>query len=157
VSVSSDMLKAQIAAVAAALGAIANIGKVYDYVPAVVGEADFKQTFYDASVGKILGWTIARESTRAQSRGVHSDQDLPAIVIRGWMGVGEKGKTGPAFDELIETVRDELARKENRTLGGNAEWCERANVRLSTMGFFGSVLCHYCEIVLPVGAMRVTY
>lgn len=139
-----------IVAIKALLVAVPNVGDVHDYVRLATNEQQFLSFFKDATSGRVLGWTITRESTNTVDRNVGAQMDTHIIVLRGWMGLKDGDATEKTFQALIESVRATFNAHANRKLSATAFFSGPCQVRQVTQGILGAVLCHYCELALPV-------
>jgi hypothetical protein len=125
-----------------------NVGKVYGYIPLLVTQSAFEAAFKDDANNRILGWAVTRENTASEDKKIQANADEHLVIVRGYMGIGDQGATETTFQGLIEAMRN--AFKQDRKLGGKAFYCRPMGARLVTSGVLGNVLCHYCELTLPV-------
>lgn len=132
------------------LGSVTNIGKVYDYERWAADWATFINLF-KANIGgvdQIRGWEIGRKAAQAQYDSNAEELTTHQFVIRGYMGVKDSDATEKTFNTLIEAIRTKF--RFNFKLNGTCELAGPVNVDLIDTRTFGSVLCHYCELSLPV-------
>ena len=130
------------------LTAIPGIGKVHDYerYPEKNDWSAFLALFKNTNNGQdhILGWTITRRSSGEK----HNDPIPHVYLIRGIMGMKDSAETDKSFTALIENVR--AAFRNNKTISNAALGHDYIQVSFQELRFFGSVLCHYCELTIVV-------
>lgn len=144
---SETLIRAEIAGL---LGSITNIGKVYDYERWAADWAVFINLFKTRinNVDQIRGWEIGRKAAQAQYDSNAEELTTHQFVIRGYMGVKDSDATEKVFTALIEAVRAKF--RFNFRLNNLCEHAGPVSADLVDTRTFGSVLCHYCELSLPV-------
>ena len=134
------------------LSAVPAVGQVHDYERWSNDWNKFLALFQDPATKQILGWEITRVA--APTDKLDNIEELVAhnYVIQGYMGLNDALATEKTFQALIEAVK--AAFRNQHTLGGlcmdagplSLEICEARN--------FGSVLCHYTKLTLPVSEIQ---
>jgi len=136
------------------LGAVADIGKVYDYERWAADWTAFINLFKTTigAVDQIRGWEISRRSVGEKQAvikiGSQAHEDDHLFVIRGYMGVSDANATEKTFNALIESIR--TAFRDNRNLNGACERHGRIQAPIIEFRLFGGALCHYAELNLTV-------
>lgn len=132
------------------ISGVTNIGKVYDYERWANDWGVFIQMFKTTVGGKdqVRGWEIGRKRAAARYDDNAEETTTHEYLLRGYMGVRDADATEKTFNALIEAVRGRF--RFDFTLGGNCESAGPVSVELIETRSFGSVLCHYCELSLPV-------
>ena len=137
------------------LNAVTNIGVVHDYERFSNDWAKFLDLFKTTIGGDtvIRGWTIAYDgfkTTRADfDPGILREHTFTIRGVLGWSDADESEKDA---QDLGETVCNAL--DDNATLHSNTYFdCGQAELTKESR-LFGSVLCHYLEIRLPVTEYR---
>jgi hypothetical protein len=105
-------------------------------------------TLFKATSGEILGWEISRSAAPGIYLNTVEEQINHRYLIRGYMGLQDATETELSFNEKIEAIRD--AFRSDMTLGGMNELPVGFDCRLIEPRSFGSVLCHYAEIIIEV-------
>ena len=134
------------AALKSLLEGISGINKVYDYQRWTADRAVYAALFKDTD--KIHFWCISRRAVTDTRRYTEQVDDVHRIVIRGYMALDDSEATEKTFQDLIDTVRQTL--RQNYTILGTAH---NSGPEINTIiehRVFGEVLCHYCEVELPV-------
>jgi len=138
-------LATQRAALQALLGSVPDIGVVHDCERFAPDWKTYLDRFKSATLGRIQGWTITRESTpeswltNAQTDRQHQ------WVLRGIRAIQDSARSEPVFQDLVEAVCRVL--RNDPTLQGTAEGDSGPpQVRVFEPRLFGDVLCHYVEI-----------
>lgn len=124
------------------------VGVVYDYERFSVDWNKFIGFFLDPASKKIIGWEITRQSAPSQYLNNYEEEVTPDYCIRGYMGVQDADRTDIKFNALIDLIRAEF--KKDMTMGGLNQGPQGFNVPTIDTRTFGSVLCHHCEIIIPV-------
>ena len=138
-----------ITATASILASVTGVGsKVHAYERWGADEAAFKALFVDS--GKVLGWTITRETTEAIDHVGGASMDTHAVVIRGYYSLDDSANTEKTFQDLIEAIRSKFNPNRRLTVSGtvNAHTSDRIQVRIVDHRMLAGVLVHYCELVL---------
>lgn len=129
------------------LNGVANIGKVYDYDRWSADWGTFINLFKDTS-GKICGWEICRKSAKADYDDNAEESTTHLYIMRGYMSLKDSSATEKTFNLLIEAIRN--AFRFNFSLNNNCEFAGPVIIEVIDVRSFGSVLCHYSELNLPV-------
>lgn len=134
------------AALKTILEGIEGINLVYDYQRWTRDPATFQTLFKDTD--KVHFWCVSRRAVTDTRRYTEQVDDVHRIVIRGYMSLDDSAATEKTFQDLIDEVRRTL--RQNYTISGTAQ---NSGPEINTIiehRMFGEVLCHYCEIELPV-------
>ncbi|MBI5075632.1 MAG: hypothetical protein HZB62_10780 [Nitrospirae bacterium] len=132
------------------LSGVTDIGKVYDYERWSADWGAFISLFKSTvgSKDQIRGCEIAR---RAAPGGYDSNAEeliRHQYVIRMYMSLSDADATEKTFNALIEAVKS--AFRFNFQLNDTCESAGPVSADIIEPRFFGSVLCHYAELSLPV-------
>lgn len=127
---------------------VPNRGIVHEYSRWCIDWEKFIKLFQDQSSKKILGWEITRQAAPGEYISNCEEQINHSYIIRGYMGLQDADRTEIKFNALIEAIRAEF--RNDFTLDGLNELPHGFDVRLIDERSFGSVLCHHCEIVIPI-------
>lgn len=135
-----------------------DIGVVYDYERYTNDWARFVDLFSDTIDGikQIRGWMIGYSGTPESEQAQFDDGTSPVLrqsrwVIRGYLGLDDSRETEKTFQDLVEDVLDALD-DDHTDLHDPADYFHvtPATAPIVEARVFGSVLCHYCEIVLTI-------
>ena len=127
---------------------IADIGKVYDYERWTADWQAFINLFKDSVSERILGWEIGRKGAPAEYDDNAEEMTSHQFFIRGYMGLKDADGTEKLFNAKIELIRAKF--RFNFTLDGLCEMAGPVSADIIELRMFGNVLCHYCELSLPV-------
>lgn len=132
------------------LSSVTDIGKVYDYDRWATDWSAFINFFKTIIAGKehIRGFEIIRTSAPAAYDDNAEETTTHQYRIRGYMSLKDADATEKTFNNLIEAIRDKF--RFNFDLNGKCEFAGPVSVDVVDVRTFGSVLCHYCELTLPV-------
>lgn len=132
------------------LSSVQDIGKVYDYDRWAADWGAFINLFKTVIAGKehIRGFEIVRVSAPSQYDDNVEETVFHKYVIRGYMSLKDAEATEKTFNSLIESIRERF--RFNFSLNGKCEFAGPVSVELIETRTFGAVLCHYCELTLPV-------
>jgi hypothetical protein len=136
------------------LGAVTDIGKVYDYERWAADWPTFINLFKTTigTVDQIRGWEIGRRSVKEQriTLGIASSGNEKAhgFLIRGYMRVNDAEASEKIFNALIESIA--TAFRANRKLNDTAKDHDFIQAEIIEFRLFGGVLCHYAELSLTV-------
>lgn len=108
----------------------------------------FLALFQDPTSKRILGWEITRRSAAGTYLSTVEEQVDGQYRVRGYMGLQDADQTDILFNALIDRIREEF--RADMTLGGLNQGPQGFSVETIDERMFGSVLCHYCEIIIPV-------
>jgi len=139
---SEVLIRAQIKSI---LSGVTGVSNVHDYQRWADRWDAFLSYFKDSN-DTINGWTITREKTPALCASVTHDERRHAFRIRGYYGLRDADETEITFQALIEAVC--AAFRAKRTLNSTAEDTDPVQVEIVELRVFGTVLCHYCELLL---------
>lgn len=128
------------------LQGVTGIGVVHDYER---WDANWTEMLaHYKSSGVLNGWAITR-------RGTSEDWDNMPVVeryhnfeISGIYSLSDATASEKTFQNLVDAVAAAL--RNDQTLGGACIVAGPVNVEAVEPRMFGSVLCHYCLIKLPV-------
>lgn len=129
------------------LSGVAGIGKVYDFERWCADWNTFLNLFKNDD-GRILGWEISRKSGVGSYLNQVEEEIDHVFEIHGYLPVNDAGQSEKVFNALIEDVR--AAFRTAMTLGGLNSYPQGFRVGTIDTRMFGNVLCHYCEITIPV-------
>lgn len=96
-------------ALLALLQAIPGIGLVHDHERYAKDTAKFRELYQASPDSPILGWHIRRVATAQDMTDVDDvsqREDRHTWEIRGYMSLDDAAGSEPAFDALIEAIRD---------------------------------------------------
>lgn len=130
---------------------VADIGVVHDYERFAGGDWGKFIEFFRCTIGgkeQIRGWELCRKAAPARYDSNGEETTTHQFVIRGYRGVRDADATEKDFNVQIEAVREKF--RFNFTLDGLCELAGPVSVEAIDVRMFGSVLCHYCELSLPV-------
>lgn len=150
----------------AILESVEGIGVVHDYERWAVDWNKILELFKPARQDKINGWMITRRSTDERVEVFGRNLVSHTFLIRGVYSLDDGASSEKTFQAIIEAIR--TAFRSRFDLNGA---CEATYLDVDAMGpggkvgvqvslietrMFGSILCHYCELLL--GAQeRVAY
>lgn len=120
--------------------------KVHDYERWAKTWEDYLAFF--ESDGLIKGWTITRTSTPETKSTTTSNMRTHTFLIRGYYSLDDSAASEKVFQNIIEDIATAFRTKP--TLNGKAFDSGPLQVSSVSAVMFGSVLCHYCELRLPV-------
>lgn len=122
----------------------------------------FKSTI--GGVDQIRGWVVTMDEQNPIVGGMGSARygaitRVYNALVFGVMGLKDSSNTETTFLNLVESVLDVLDGRTDLGLAAVVDYSVGpATVRLYQHRMFGSVLCHYCEIAVPVEVTKeLTY
>ncbi len=126
------------------VGAISDIGVVYDYERWAVDSARFIELFKTTigGIGQIRGVEITRGSAAEDE----TPERKHTYRLKCYMGLKDEDATEKTFNAIVEAICD--AFRADQTIGGVAEGHDYIQVATIELRMFGSVLCHYAELTL---------
>jgi hypothetical protein len=133
------------------LSGVAGIGVVHDYERWAVQYSDLLNYYVKNS--KLNGWAITRRSTEAEWSAMPVVDRTHQIEITGIYSLKDADASEKTFQDLIEAV--DAAVRFDHTLGGNCLVAGPLAVEVVEARMFGSVLCHYCLLRLPVQTREI--
>lgn len=107
--------------------------------------SDYLDLFKTAG-NKIDGWTMQMEGAPEVAGTSRTNYRGYAFVLRHIYGFDDTNGSQITFEDFNETVCDAL--RADPDLNGTATISSPPEIRISELRMFGSVLCHYAEIVL---------
>lgn len=134
------------------LSAVPGVGKVHNYERWSNDWNKFLALFQDPVSKRILGWEITRQSSPATKISNAEEETTHGYVLQGYMGLNDALATELEFNALIETIK--TAFRGNHTLGGFCLDAGPLSLDISEARTFGSVLCHYAKLMLPVSEIQ---
>lgn len=117
----------------------------------------FEHEMSDGTGNRVLGWMISRRTVEPDQEGADGSRfgavhRLYTFQIRGVMGFNDEDDTEGKFNALVDAVIDALDNNINMT-GAAAETVPQGagftSVGTIELRLFGSVVCHYVEIIFP--------
>lgn len=140
-------------AIESKLLSVTDIGRVHDYVRYAVSDRGFIELFRSSAFSgqaHIRGWQIRRQSVseEALTLGGGSVQRIHVYRIYGYLQINDDKKSEIYFNELVEDVAESF--RNDRTLGGVAQYHEYLQVDVVEEREFGDIVCHYVETTLNV-------
>lgn len=130
------------------LSAVPNVGKVHDYERWAVDWGKFIEFFKHTAAGRIQGWEICRTGMPSEKISNIEESRTHHFVVKGYMAVNDAQATEKTFNGIIEAICDEF--KGNHTLDGTCLDAGPVSAEVIDTRSFGSVLCHYAELKIPV-------
>ncbi len=132
------------------LSGVTDIGKVYDYDRWSADWGVFITLFKATISGKdqIRGCEITRRAAPGEYDSNAEELVSHQYVIKMYMSLSDADATEKTFNALIEAVK--TAFRFNFELNGVCESAGPVSADIIEPRFFGSVLCHYAELSLPV-------
>jgi len=143
------------AAVKAAVNGVTNIGQVYDRQPWAAEMSAYLDLFKTriSSTDQIRGWSITHEGADASQLAIKKlVRRVYTYRIRGYLGLDDSAETEKTFAALVESVMNAL--DDDTTLHASGAHVAYSNLESFGHIVFGSVLCHYVEIVQQVAENR---
>lgn len=130
------------------ISAVPNIGKVHDYERWAVDWGKFIELFKDSASSRILGWEICRGGMQSEKLSNIEEARSHGFTVKGYMAVNDAQATEKIFNGLIEAICN--AFKGVHTLDGACLDAGPVTAEVIDCRIFGSVLCHYAELKIPV-------
>lgn len=134
------------------VSAVPGIGKVHDYERWAADWSKFLILFQDPATKRILGWEITRQAAPVAKLDNIEEQVTHAFVIQGYMGLNDAQATEKQFQALLEALRS--AFRGNHTLNGICLDAGPVSLDICEPRTFGTVLCHYAKLTLPVSEIQ---
>lgn len=128
------------------LSSVDGVENVHQYQRWASTWEKFLDHFKDEATGKINGWTISREKTPAICESTTHDNRSHNFRIRGYYGLKDEDGSEIVFQDLIEDIC--AAFRIKYQLNNTASNTEPVQVEIVDLRMFGTVLCHYCELLL---------
>jgi len=100
------------------------------------------------SGNKIDGWVIQMRDADEEEGTSRTNYRTYAFVLRHFYGFDDTNSSQITFEDFNETVCN--AFRALPDLDGVVVISEPPKITISELRMFGSVLCHYCEILLEV-------
>jgi hypothetical protein len=133
--------------------ASADMGMVHRYERWAVDWSKFIALFKDPVSGKIFGWEVCRSQAVGMYISSLEEQVNHVYVLKGYMAIQDADETDSKFNAKIELLRARFRTK--MTMDGMNELPAGFQVATIDARMFGGVLCHYCEIRIPVQEVQV--
>lgn len=141
------------AAIAAAVAAVPDIGRVHQY-ERYAADLSALRKHYSASIAgaeQLRGWFVRRVSTAETSPAVGRRATTHEWEIRGYMALADAAASEYEMDALIEALREVF--RIDETLGGavaSTVTDEAAGIQVVESGpvLFAGVLCHGARLQL---------
>lgn len=127
---------------------VPNRGTVHTYERWTADWKTFLALFQDPVSKRILGFEITRFSRPGKYISNREEEVANSYIIKGYMGLSDADATDILFNALIDLIAAEF--RKDLTMGGLNEGPQGFDCRTIEPRSFGSVLCHYCEIIIPV-------
>lgn len=127
---------------------VPNYGIVHEYGRWTADWNKFLALFQDPISRRILGWEITRRAAPGAYISTIEEEFVAQYRISGYMGIQDADRTDILFNALIDLIREEF--RKDMTLGGLNQGAQGFSVEIIDERMFGSVLCHHCEIVIPI-------
>lgn len=124
------------------------VGIVHEYERWNIDWNKFLALFQDPASKKILGWEITRQAAPGQYINNVEEEVAATYKINGFLGLQDASRTDIQFNALIDLIRDEF--RADMTMGGLNGGPQGFKVQTIDTRFFSNVLCHYCEIIIPI-------
>ena len=128
--------------------ASATLGMVHKYERWSNDWNKFLALFKDPVTGRIFGWEIRRASMPAEKLSNMEQQNTHIYQIKGYLAVQDSEQTELMFNLKIEELRGLF--KGNHTLDDTCLDAGAISVDVIDERMFGTVLCHYAELRMPV-------
>jgi len=151
-----------IAAIRERVESVPDVGMVHAYQRFSQQMPDYLDHFMVTvdGVDQIRGWVV----TLAADAPISAELVLPdklqrtyQFEIYGVMGLSDETETEVQFLDLVEAIMDAVEGRADLGTVGTYN-VEPISMRVYQIRMFGNVLCHYCEIMVPVAFDRgVTY
>lgn len=137
-----------------ALDTVANIGTTHAFQRWSNNWSDFldRAEATVSSVDQIRFWMIARERVDAEPGEAFGQvRRTHRMVIIGALGVKDSSNTYTTFQQLVDTILNTLDAKKDLGLAQVIDYgVGPCSVRTLSEEPVGGVLCHVCEIEVPV-------
>lgn len=153
-SVYSDI----VAAINTRVGTVTNIGSTHAYQRYVADWQNYLNLFRVtiSGVEQIRAWVTTMDNPNPVVGGVSearfgSINRQYNVLIFGFLGLDDSANTEQTFLNLVEAVMDAVDGRIDLSVAGVTDYSVGpASLRTYEIRQFGSVLCHYCEISVPV-------
>ena len=102
-------------------------------------------------VNQIRGWTVSRDAVESSPARFQANEESWVFVIRGMIGLSDGLDTEGTLQELADLVRRALDTHTDLGVSNVVDYgVGPASMRVCEPRMFGSTLCNYCEITLPI-------
>ena len=128
--------------------ASATLGMVHKYERYSADWNKFIALFKDPVTSRIFGWEIRRASMPAEKLSNMEQQNTHIYQIKGYLAVQDSDQTELLFNSKIEELCALF--RGNHTLDETCLDAGAISVDVIEERTFGSVLCHYAELRMPV-------
>lgn len=153
-----------ISAVKDVVAGVSNIGTTHAYERWNANWSDYLDQFKATISGtvQVRGWVVTLDGGNPVLGEPYSFGNTLRtynVQIFGILGLKDSSNTEQTFLNLAEAVMDALDAKKNLSVSGVVDYSVGpCTMRSYQIRQFGSVLCHYCEIILPVQVEKaITY
>ena len=153
-----------IAAIKARVDTVSNVGSTHAYnrwnADWSTYHNQFKVTI--GGVSQIRGWVVTMDESNpiaGEPYSLGSTKRTYNVLIYGILDLKDTSNTEDTFLSLVESVMNALDGRTDLGLSVVIDFdVGPCSLRRYDSRQFGSVLCHYCEIIIPVGVeVAVTY
>lgn len=124
---------------------VSGIGVVHDYERWAAQWSDLLALYKTNNV--LNGWYVTRRRTEAQWEAMPVIRRRHEFEVCGIYSLDDSAGSEKTFQALIEAI--DAAVRFDHSLGGNAIIAGPLQVEEVEARMFGSVLCHYCRLLLP--------
>jgi hypothetical protein len=134
------------------LDTVANVGQTHNRERYTSNWSDFL-AMMTATIGgqkQVRGWWVSRDGFTDEPSDFGNINRVHQFVVRGVQSLNDGDNTETTFQNLVEEVAAAVANDDALAVAAVGEWdVGPARVTMDTR-MFGSVLCHYAEIQVPV-------
>lgn len=141
------------AAIAPIIAGVSGVEIVYNYNRRTADWRKFIELFKTSS-GKINGWMFSRVKTPAKRSPTPYVTRDHMFLLRGIYGVRDADASALVFDDQVEAVQSAFDSLHNLNGCSGVKLAGPAEVEILEDRVFGSVLCHYARIALPVSEKK---
>ena len=152
-----------VAALKTVVDGVSNIGQVHAYQRFNADWSTYLNSFKATISGtpQIRGWIVTLEENNPIVGGLEPPARFGSVARRynalviGVQGLKDSSNSEDDFLNLGEAVMDALDAKKNLSVTGVVDYAVGpTTMRVFQIRQFGSVTCHYCEIVCPVDVQK---
>jgi len=127
---------------------VPSIGVVHRYERHAADWKKFLDLYRDPASQKIRGWTISHEGAPGRRNAPDESLRQPIYIVRGYYGLEDAEASEITFDTAVEAVCDAIGAYPS--LSGLTDHVSEPTVRAFEPRMYGTVLCHYAEIAVPL-------
>jgi len=130
------------------LYAVPGVGRTHNRLRYAADWKTFLDRFSASVTGdrQVRGWWVERERREDAYHSFGKMNMRHIFVVRGVLSFSDTADTDSVFGDVVDAVMDALG---GATIAGAWE-VGPPTLRINDLRQFGSVLCHYAEIELPV-------